>query len=233
MLKKIKRILAVISVLCLMLSCLGFGSAALEGNASSAVINHESAGYLSDIEDAMTLLDANVSGELPESNSGLPVFVIIIIIAVVVLAAVVVLVIVLRKKTGQKGQTSANGGNASNQDNAASKASDDSGYRIIGTEGALAGKRIMIKKSGTVVFGRNAGMCSVAIPNAAASVSSRHCEIWFNGSEVCIRDAGSTHGTFVSPGRKLAPNETAVLSENDSFWLGTEEQKFKIGVKKS
>ena len=90
----------------------------------------------------------------------------------------------------------------------------------------------MIKMSGALVIGSKPGMCSVVIPGNPAGVGSRHCEIWYNGSEVCIRDAGSSHGTVLSSAVKLSPNETAVLKEGEGFSIGTDEQKFVIRKKK-
>ena len=108
----------------------------------------------------------------------------------------------------------------------------DSGYRIECLAGALAGQRIMVKMSGSAIFGRNSASCNVVLPETTPGVSSRHCEVWLENGLLYIRDLGSSHGTFLQPGIRINPNQPTPLKEGTIFWLGTEDQKFIITMKR-
>ncbi len=108
----------------------------------------------------------------------------------------------------------------------------DSGYRIECLAGALAGQRIMVKLSGSAIFGRNSASSNVVFPENTPGVSSRHCEVWLENGLLYIRDLGSSHGTFLQPGIRINPNQPTPLKEGTIFWLGTEDQKFIITMKR-
>ncbi len=190
---------------------------------------NKKAEYAESIEVTKMLLDSKLIAN--EAEAAFPWLTVVLIAVSVIIAIFAILVIarvIARKKNPPKLQANGQGPIPT----VSSEQSGDSGFRIECVEGALAGKKIMIKTSGTLVIGSKPGMCSVVIPGNPAGVGSRHCEIWYNGSEVCIRDAGSPHGTVLSSAGKLSPNETAVLKEGDGFSIGTDEQKFVIRKKK-
>ena len=108
----------------------------------------------------------------------------------------------------------------------------DTGLRIEGLAGAMAGKRVMIKLGSSVVIGRNANMCNVTVPDNTPGVSSKHCEIWLENGTLYIKDLGSSHGTFISPGIRVEPHVPTPVKEGTIFWLGTENQKFTISMKR-
>ncbi|MBI3119203.1 MAG: sigma 54-interacting transcriptional regulator [Candidatus Hydrogenedentes bacterium] len=64
-----------------------------------------------------------------------------------------------------------------------------------------------------LVFGRSVG-CHIRLSDPLAS--RRHCEVWLEHGQVCLRDLGSSNAIFVN-GR---PVRLASLSEGDEFSLG-------------
>ena len=191
----------------------------------------ENINYAINIQEAILMLDQNNIPYELESSSGFPLWAIIVIACVVVIAAVVIVFLVIRKpkpavQTGGKG-TGANTGRS--QGGSTSQNSDDSGWRIQGTAGAMAGKRIMIRKSGSVVIGRDQGQCNVVVPNGTPGVSGKHCEVFFQNGSVYIKDAGSSHGTFTGSGQRVTG--AVALKDGDRFWLGSEAQQFVISRK--
>src|SRR5882672_3449119 len=58
-----------------------------------------------------------------------------------------------------------------------------------------------------------------------ASVSSHHCEIIQRGSEILIKDLGSTNGTFIN-GEKI---EEAVLKPGQILRVGMIEMRLETG----
>ena len=49
-----------------------------------------------------------------------------------------------------------------------------------------------------------------------------------DGSTVWLKDLGSTYGTYIAGGRRLAANEAVQLHMGDQFWLGSEKELFVI-----
>ena len=131
------------------------------------------------------------------------------------------------------GQSSLNGGNVPpvNPVNPVSPIPDDSLLRIQCVRGVLGTMRVSIPKHGQVVMGRNEG-CGIKFPSNTKGVSGRHCAVYFENGTVFIKDIGSTYGTFVEPGKRLAANEAAMLREGQKFWLGSENECFVIDRKK-
>src|ERR1044072_4777016 len=60
---------------------------------------------------------------------------------------------------------------------------------------------------------------------AEASVSSHHCEILQRGSDIVIKDLGSTNGTFIN-GEKI---EEAVLKPGQILRVGMIEMRLETG----
>lgn len=106
---------------------------------------------------------------------------------------------------------------------------NDSGYRFQGTSGVFEGKRFAI--NGVVRIGRDPSQNELVYPADSSGISSRHCEISWQRGQIYLKDVGSTYGTFLGDGRKLAANQSVVLKVGDTFWLGSEKQGFIITVK--
>lgn len=97
----------------------------------------------------------------------------------------------------------------------------DTGYRLQGVSGALEGRRFMIRKDTPLILGRNGEICNVIFPAGTPGVSGSHCQIWFEEGVIYIRDLGSSHGTFLASGARLASGQSLVLKPGESFSLGS------------
>ena len=109
--------------------------------------------------------------------------------------------------------------------------SDDSGYRVQGVSGVLAGRRFMIPTDKPVVLGRNAQLCTIVLPEGTKGVSGKHCAIRVDKEGIWIQDLGSSYGTFVEPGARLAATQPLRIEEGKPFWVGSKEQTFVVARK--
>ena len=92
--------------------------------------------------------------------------------------------------------------------------------------GAFVGKRFSLENS--VRIGRDPAKNDLVFPANTQGVSGVHCVLMVDGSTVWLKDLGSTYGTYISGGRRLAANEAVQLHMGDQFWLGSERELFVI-----
>ncbi len=213
--------------------------------------------YAVNIEEAITLLDRNgvdymLAGESPaveqpaatgvpaaqpdpkDEDSGFPV--VWVIVGVVAAAAIVAAVLVLgkRKAPAPAKEAAAVPPSPAPAPNfpatapAAPAAADDSGYRIQGVSGALAGQRFMLRNSSPVVLGRDRQRSNILFPQDTPGVSGRHCGLWVESGKVYLQDLGSSHGTYIQPGTRLAGGQSVQLRPGDSFYLGSPQECFTL-----
>lgn len=100
------------------------------------------------------------------------------------------------------------------------------GLRLQGQSGAFAGRRFAI--NGQVRIGRDPAGNDLVYPNGAPGISGRHCLLTLSGGQVMLTDLGSSYGTFLAGGQRLAPNQPVTLRIGDRFWLGSEKESFII-----
>jgi predicted component of type VI protein secretion system len=82
-----------------------------------------------------------------------------------------------------------------------------------------SGKRQVLARSLPLVIGRSSKV-GLKIPPEKEAVSRRHCEVLLDDrGRVCIRDLGSTNGTFLD-GRELGPDELASAKSGAGVKLG-------------
>jgi predicted component of type VI protein secretion system len=82
-----------------------------------------------------------------------------------------------------------------------------------------SGKRQVLARSLPLVIGRSS-KAGLRIPSEKEAVSRRHCEVVLDDrGRVCIRDLGSTNGTFLD-GRELRPDELAPAKSGAGVKLG-------------
>lgn len=103
------------------------------------------------------------------------------------------------------------------------------GPRIQGEAGYFARRRFSI--DGTVRLGRDPGRNDLVFPAGTQGVSGVHCQITRNGDRLFLMDLGSTYGTFLGGGQRLAANESVELHIGDRFYLGSEQQMFRVDTK--
>ena len=173
----------------------------------------------------------DVSGQ---TNGGLPVGVILAVAAVVVVAAVIIVLAVQKKKPAQRADSQHIPSPEPPLPPKPAPAPDpsDSGFRIQGISGALEGRRYRISSSGPVILGRDESRCGVVFPANTPGVSGRHCAVWFENGTVYLKDLGSSHGTFLEPGRRLAAEQAMPVKPGEAFYLGSRNQSFVIAERR-
>ncbi len=192
--------------------------------------------YAISVSEVISMLDRN---NLPYELEGgafssLIFWIIIGAVALVLIAGAVIVIVILTSRSRKDRGSSAAGANDNliQRKDTERTETGDTGLRIEGISGVLSGKRIMIKSKGSVIIGRDPRQSNVTVPETTPGISSKHCEVKLFKGDLCITDLGSSHGTFVAPGRRLSPNETVTLKEGSIFWLGSEDQKFIIVSKR-
>ena len=93
-----------------------------------------------------------------------------------------------------------------------------------GVSGSFEGCRLLIR--GTIVAGRHPD-CGIRFPPDTRGVSHRHCQFSIQGTSFTVTDTGSSCGTFVN-GKRLLPNQPAVLSRGDTVCLGSQKQGLRV-----
>lgn len=92
--------------------------------------------------------------------------------------------------------------------------------------GAFAGRRFAI--NGQVRIGRDPARNDLVYPAGAQGISGVHCVLVEQGGQLFLRDLGSTYGTFLAGGQRLAANQPVQVRQGDRFYLGSEKEMFQI-----
>ncbi|MBP3581031.1 MAG: FHA domain-containing protein [Clostridia bacterium] len=191
-------------------------------------------GHVLTSEEIMEVLD---NEKLSYAKAGIDTMLLIIIgaaVLVVVIILVVVLVIVSSKKKNKAAAGVAGGeaipsqpvnAGAYVQNNTVPVATPAS-MRLVCRGGALNGNTYTV--SGTSKIGRDASKCEIAYPVNTQGVSGCHCELTFDGTVCYLKDIGSSYGTFLSNGTKLAPHAPQLLRSGDTFYLAAPENTFEV-----
>jgi hypothetical protein len=181
------------------------------------------ASYAVAIDELIRMIDRN---EIPYTLAGdinvAAVIIFIAGVAVVVLLAVVLLVVLKKKKP--VAVSAMNVGNKVYAQPAAAQPSVRASIKAIG--GHFSGRNFDVNKK--IIIGRDGGNCAVAFPVDLAGISGVHCEVYLDGSTAFLRDLGSTYGTFLSNGTKLAAKAPHRLNNGDKFYVANEENTFEF-----
>lgn len=174
-------------------------------------------------ETAETSQAVTEPAENTSASSGSINVVTIIAAAFGVLCIVLIVILVMKSKKGNAVPSPAPAP-------AASTVVPDAGVShtasITGIKGVMAGRSFPV--SGSAVIGRNPEKCTICFPVNTQGISGLHCEIRQNGSVYEIIDRGSSCGTFLGSGQKLAENVPTALPSGMYFYLGSTEQLFQI-----
>ena len=135
-----------------------------------------------------------VKYEVGPIASGLSTTMLIIIIAAAILIIVLVLLIILSATKKSNNRT------------------------LVFT--SLSGKTISLKKGTPVVIGRDPSRCQVVYPKDTQGVSSVHCTITFDGTQVLVADNGSSYGTYIG-GQKVEPGKPMVMHRGQEVTFGS------------
>lgn len=156
-----------------------------------------------------------------KSSGGMNIVVTIIAAAFAVLCIVLIVVLVMKNKKGNAAPSPAPAAGSAVPEIGVSHTAS-----ITGIKGVMAGRSFPI--SGSAVIGRNPEKCTICFPVNTQGISGLHCEIRQNGSVYEIIDRGSSCGTFLGSGQKLAENVPTALPSGMYFYLGSTEQLFQI-----
>ena len=98
-----------------------------------------------------------------------------------------------------------------------------------GLTGQYAGKSIPIG-DGALTIGRNGQICNVVFDKDTPGVSGNHCSIVYDRVQdvYVLTDNGSTYGTFLGNGRKLAAGVPERLRDGDLFYLANKNIRFLV-----
>ena len=109
-------------------------------------------------------------------------------------------------------------------------AGSSSAHAILrGMTGSYAGQSFDLLK-GKVTIGRDPAFCNIVYEKSTPGISSRHCQLSYNPGEGCfvLTDLGSSYGTFLGNGKKLAPNVPEKLYAGDTFFLCDPANRFLV-----
>ncbi len=94
--------------------------------------------------------------------------------------------------------------------------------------GPLKGRTYSIDMSGLMI-GRESD-CAIRFGAESAGISRHHCSLrWANGN-LYLTDLGSTYGTYMSDGRRLAAESPVVISAGSRFYLADSKNLFQIVI---
>lgn len=185
------------------------------------------------VEEVIRVLDREgIEWEAASNGAG---WIIAVVIAVILLAAGAAAVIFLKKKNAASAPAAAapviHEAAAAPQTvpAAAPKSapvSNDSGLRFQALSGVFAGKRFAI--NGTVRMGRNPETNDFVYPAGTQGISGSHCSLIFAEGKLYLKDEGSTYGTFLANGQRLAARQAVELQPGDKFYLATTNETFII-----
>lgn len=102
-------------------------------------------------------------------------------------------------------------------------------YRLVGTEGHYAGKRIALDHE--LKLGRNPSS-DLDFPTDTPGISGSHCLLTPRTDCVLLTDLGSTYGTYLANGTRLTPHQSVKLQSGDRFYLADTRQSFVIDHKR-
>lgn len=186
------------------------------------------ANYAVNISEVIAMCDANaIPYQMADESSNAAMW---IVIGVIALVAIVVVVLLLRKK---KHGAPASEPVAVPVPNAAPASGPVASGPVTGNElrfqctsGAFAGKRFFI--DGTVRIGRDPARNDLVYPTGTQGISGVHCILIMKEGTLYLQDLGSTYGTFINGGQRLAANQSVALKVGDRFSLGSERESFVI-----
>jgi hypothetical protein len=81
-------------------------------------------------------------------------------------------------------------------------------------------------------IGRDARSCQLVLPAGTPGISKLHCMVRYDRGEntFVIEDCGSSYGTFLRSGEKLAARTPRRLEHGDAFYLGNTSVMFQVAT---
>lgn len=94
--------------------------------------------------------------------------------------------------------------------------------------GPLMGQTYSVPSQGLII-GRD-NDCAIRFPSTQPGVSRHHCSLRWQGGVLMLTDLGSSHGTFMSDGRKLPPQYPTQVAAGSRFYLADTGNLFQIVI---
>ena len=103
---------------------------------------------------------------------------------------------------------------------------EDGEWYLLGVSGSWKEREIRLYKGRQMVVGRSPQKASLVLENSPR-VSGAHCELYFDGEKLMVRDLGSMNGTYLDQ-QKLLPQAVTVMKENSILSLGDNTCSFRL-----
>ena len=99
-----------------------------------------------------------------------------------------------------------------------------------GVSGQYAGAAVGLDVSPSTL-GRDPQAANLVFAAESGSVSKRHCTVRWDVARgvFVLQDHGSTNGTFLASGERLAPNQPRDLRPGERFYIGDLRNQFEVG----
>lgn len=104
-------------------------------------------------------------------------------------------------------------------------------YRVQGVSGAFANRRFPIQANGQIRIGRNPACNDLIYPEDTKGISGSHCVLFIQNGKVWLKDVGSTYGTFLANGQRIASGQAVPLNVGSKFYLSSPNETFVITEK--
>ncbi len=85
--------------------------------------------------------------------------------------------------------------------------------------GPMRGRTYSIDPQG-IMIGRGSD-CAICFAEGSGGVSGHHCSLTWSGDRLYLTDMGSTYGTYMADGRRLAAQSPVQVSAGTRFCLGS------------
>ncbi len=92
--------------------------------------------------------------------------------------------------------------------------------------GPMKGRTYSIDLTGLMI-GRE-GDCAICFGAETAGISRHHCSLTWGNGGLYLTDLGSTYGTYMADGRRLAAQSPVPVSAGTRFYLGSNHNLFQI-----
>lgn len=99
---------------------------------------------------------------------------------------------------------------------------------LVGRSGIHGNKELLVENE--IIIGRDAAVAQLVYPGSERGISSVHCKVSNVNGNIQLTDMGSTNGTFLDTGVRLAPHSPQTLSSGQGFYLGDRANSFAIRV---
>lgn len=103
--------------------------------------------------------------------------------------------------------------------------------QIVGVTGFFVGQIYPVTERG-VILGRDRSVCDVYVSNdqQGQGISRTHCKVKYNPQSqmLILYDLGSTYGTFLGNGVRVAQGRPIALRSGDEFYLATRSNTFRV-----